>query len=154
MRRGVRAASLRAAPGCSSPARASTMNPITAYIHFPWCLKKCPYCDFVSFAKARDAIDHRGYADAVLAEPGQHGEPVALPPSWLRQRVQPHRPGHLVPAQAEDVQGAGVVVVGVAVGQLEQALLGDEHLRPDAQVRLALVRAADQAAADRDRRLS
>jgi len=44
------------------------MDPITVYIHFPWCLKKCPYCDFVSFAKARDAIDHRGYADAVLAE--------------------------------------------------------------------------------------
>lgn len=44
------------------------MQPITAYVHFPWCLKKCPYCDFVSFAKARDAIDHRGYADAVLAE--------------------------------------------------------------------------------------
>ncbi|WP_437987220.1 radical SAM family heme chaperone HemW [Sorangium sp. So ce117] len=45
-----------------------TMEPITVYVHFPWCLKKCPYCDFVSFAKAREAIDHRGYADAVLAE--------------------------------------------------------------------------------------
>ncbi|KYF54629.1 coproporphyrinogen III oxidase, partial [Sorangium cellulosum] len=45
-----------------------SMEPITAYVHFPWCLKKCPYCDFVSFAKAREAIDHRGYADAVLAE--------------------------------------------------------------------------------------
>jgi putative oxygen-independent coproporphyrinogen III oxidase len=44
------------------------MEPITAYVHFPWCLKKCPYCDFMSFAKAREAIDHRGYADAVLAE--------------------------------------------------------------------------------------
>ncbi|WP_437594078.1 radical SAM family heme chaperone HemW [Sorangium sp. So ce1000] len=44
------------------------MEPITVYVHFPWCLKKCPYCDFVSFAKAREAIDHRGYADAVLAE--------------------------------------------------------------------------------------
>src|SRR5262245_10019470 len=44
------------------------MEPITAYVHFPWCLKKCPYCDFVSFAKAREAIDHRGYADAVLTE--------------------------------------------------------------------------------------
>ncbi|WP_437683220.1 radical SAM family heme chaperone HemW [Sorangium sp. So ce131] len=44
------------------------MEPITTYVHFPWCLKKCPYCDFVSFAKAREAIDHRGYADAVLAE--------------------------------------------------------------------------------------
>src|SRR5262245_31167973 len=38
------------------------------YVHFPWCLKKCPYCDFVSFAEERARIDHRGYADAVLAE--------------------------------------------------------------------------------------
>ena len=38
------------------------------YVHFPWCLKKCPYCDFVSFAAERPSIDHRGYADAVLAE--------------------------------------------------------------------------------------
>src|SRR5690606_9529868 len=32
------------------------------------CLKKCPYCDFVSYAADRASIDHRGYADAVLAE--------------------------------------------------------------------------------------
>lgn len=38
------------------------------YVHFPWCLAKCPYCDFVSYASERDAIDHRGYADAVLRE--------------------------------------------------------------------------------------
>jgi oxygen-independent coproporphyrinogen-3 oxidase len=44
------------------------MKPIGVYIHFPWCLKKCPYCDFVSFAKDRADIDHAGYADAVLAE--------------------------------------------------------------------------------------
>lgn len=44
------------------------MRPIGVYVHFPYCLKKCPYCDFVSFARAREQIDHRGYADAVLAE--------------------------------------------------------------------------------------
>jgi len=44
------------------------MKPISVYVHFPWCLKKCPYCDFVSFAKDRADIDHAGYADAVLAE--------------------------------------------------------------------------------------
>src|SRR5690242_6443652 len=44
------------------------MQPIGVYVHFPFCLKKCPYCDFVSFARAREEIDHRGYADAVLAE--------------------------------------------------------------------------------------
>jgi putative oxygen-independent coproporphyrinogen III oxidase len=41
---------------------------VGAYLHFPYCLKKCPYCDFTSFAKARDQIDHARYADAVLAE--------------------------------------------------------------------------------------
>lgn len=38
------------------------------YVHFPWCLAKCPYCDFLSVAERREAIPHRGYADAVLAE--------------------------------------------------------------------------------------
>jgi putative oxygen-independent coproporphyrinogen III oxidase len=38
------------------------------YVHFPWCLAKCPYCDFVSYATERSAIDHAGYADAVLRE--------------------------------------------------------------------------------------
>jgi oxygen-independent coproporphyrinogen-3 oxidase len=51
----------------------AVLGPLTAYVHFPWCLKKCPYCDFVSFAKARDAIDHSGYADAVLAEVERRG---------------------------------------------------------------------------------
>jgi oxygen-independent coproporphyrinogen-3 oxidase len=36
-------------------------------VHFPWCLAKCPYCDFVSYVSVGD-IDHRGYADAVLRE--------------------------------------------------------------------------------------
>jgi oxygen-independent coproporphyrinogen-3 oxidase len=47
------------------------MDPVGVYVHFPFCLKKCPYCDFVSFARARDEIDHRGYADAVIAELGR-----------------------------------------------------------------------------------
>jgi len=38
------------------------------YVHFPWCLKKCPYCDFLSVAAAREAIPPRPSADAVLRE--------------------------------------------------------------------------------------
>jgi oxygen-independent coproporphyrinogen-3 oxidase len=38
------------------------------YVHFPWCLAKCPYCDFVSYATERESIDHAGYADAVVRE--------------------------------------------------------------------------------------
>lgn len=38
------------------------------YVHFPWCLKKCPYCDFLSIAAERPAIPHQSYADAVIGE--------------------------------------------------------------------------------------
>lgn len=41
---------------------------VSAYVHFPWCLQKCPYCDFASGAIRRDEVAHRQYADAVLAE--------------------------------------------------------------------------------------
>lgn len=52
-----------------SPERTPTKIPLASiYIHFPWCLAKCPYCDFVSYATERDDIDHAGYADAVLRE--------------------------------------------------------------------------------------
>ena len=47
---------------------AAATRPLGVYIHFPWCLKKCPYCDFLSVAAARDAIPHRAYADAVLRD--------------------------------------------------------------------------------------
>ncbi len=40
----------------------------SVYVHFPYCLAKCPYCDFVSYKAAPAAIDHEGYADAVLRE--------------------------------------------------------------------------------------
>jgi putative oxygen-independent coproporphyrinogen III oxidase len=40
----------------------------SVYVHFPYCLAKCPYCDFVSYASDRASIDHTGYADTVLRE--------------------------------------------------------------------------------------
>lgn len=43
----------------------------SVYVHFPYCLAKCPYCDFVSYATERSAIDHAAYADAVIAELGR-----------------------------------------------------------------------------------
>lgn len=48
--------------------------PLSVYVHFPFCLAKCPYCDFVSFARERPAIDHDRYADAVVAELGRRSD--------------------------------------------------------------------------------
>lgn len=37
------------------------------YIHVPWCVKKCPYCDFNSHA-LREEIPERAYVDALLLD--------------------------------------------------------------------------------------
>ena len=36
------------------------------YIHWPFCLAKCPYCDFNSHV--RDSVDHASWQDALLAD--------------------------------------------------------------------------------------
>ncbi len=38
------------------------------YVHFPWCLRKCPYCDFLSIEAAAADVPSAAYADAVIAE--------------------------------------------------------------------------------------
>ncbi len=43
------------------------LPPLAAYVHIPWCVRKCPYCDFNSHA-AGPQLPEREYVDAVLAE--------------------------------------------------------------------------------------
>jgi oxygen-independent coproporphyrinogen-3 oxidase len=42
------------------------MDPIALYIHWPFCLAKCPYCDFNSHV--RDRLPQRRFRDALRAE--------------------------------------------------------------------------------------
>ena len=44
--------------------------PLSVYVHLPWCLKKCPYCDFNSHAwkDAPEAMPEQRYLDAVRAD--------------------------------------------------------------------------------------
>nr|WP_282099988.1 radical SAM family heme chaperone HemW [Thauera aromatica] len=50
------------------------------YVHFPWCVKKCPYCDFNSHTPRSGGIPERAWLDAVLAD-----LQAALPQVWGRR---------------------------------------------------------------------
>jgi putative oxygen-independent coproporphyrinogen III oxidase len=68
----------RGAPGLAAP------PPLALYIHLPWCLKKCPYCDFNSHAwrgqghELPPALEGR-YLEALTAD-----LEAALPRVWGR----------------------------------------------------------------------
>ena len=41
--------------------------PLALYAHFPWCVQKCPYCDFNSYT-LRDQLPEQRYIDALLRD--------------------------------------------------------------------------------------
>ena len=41
--------------------------PLTLYVHLPWCVRKCPYCDFNSH-ELNDASDFKAYTRALIAD--------------------------------------------------------------------------------------
>ncbi|HLK71205.1 MAG TPA: radical SAM protein, partial [Steroidobacteraceae bacterium] len=43
------------------------LPPLSLYVHFPWCVRKCHYCDFNSHA-LRSELPERRYIDALLAD--------------------------------------------------------------------------------------
>lgn len=59
----------------------TSLPPLSVYVHVPWCVRKCPYCDFNSHA-APGEIPERAYLDALRSDLEQ-----ALPQIWGRQVV-------------------------------------------------------------------
>jgi len=67
-----------AAAGLSGP-RFAALPPLSLYVHIPWCLRKCPYCDFNSH-EARGEVPEAAYVDALIAD-----LELALPSIWGRR---------------------------------------------------------------------
>ena len=66
-------------PSKTTPVEFRSSPPLALYVHIPWCVQKCPYCDFNSH-EARDAIPEDAYLDALSTD-----IETALPLVWGRK---------------------------------------------------------------------
>ncbi len=64
------------APGA---VRLAALPPLALYVHIPWCVRKCPYCDFNSH-EGGDALPERQYIAKLLADVEE-----LLPSVWGRR---------------------------------------------------------------------
>ena len=60
--------------------RLTALPPLALYVHIPWCLKKCPYCDFNSHQAKPCGLPEARYLDALVADLDE-----ALPQVWGRR---------------------------------------------------------------------
>ena len=58
-----------------TPDKTPAARPLALYVHWPFCVSKCPYCDFNSHV--RESVDQQAWRDALLADLAH--EAAALP---------------------------------------------------------------------------
>ncbi len=93
--------------------------PLALYVHIPWCVQKCPYCDFNSH-EAGGTIPEREYVDALIADLQS-----ALPLIWGRPVVSVFFGG-----------GTPSLLSPGAIDELIAAFRALAMLAPDAEITL------------------
>lgn len=73
-----RLASVSVPAGLQAAPQFAQLPPLSLYIHVPWCVRKCPYCDFNSH-EARGELPEDAYVAALLAD-----LELTLPQVWGR----------------------------------------------------------------------
>jgi len=99
--------------------RFAALPPLALYVHVPWCLRKCPYCDFNSH-EARGDVPEERYVEALVAD-----LELALPSIWGRKVVSVFIGG-----------GTPSLFSAAAIDTLLGAVRARVPLAPDAEVTL------------------
>jgi len=72
-------ATITISPPSASGIHLAALPPLALYVHIPWCVRKCPYCDFNSH-ELRGNLDERAYIQALTRD-----LELSLPSVWGRR---------------------------------------------------------------------
>ncbi|CAQ85372.1 MULTISPECIES: radical SAM family heme chaperone HemW [Photorhabdus] len=142
------------------------LPPLSLYIHIPWCVQKCPYCDFNSHALKGD-VPHQEYVDHLLADlktdlpmvKGREvttifiggGTPSLLSSQGMQQLLDGVRTLLPVSTQAEITMEANPGTVeadrfsGYQRAGINRISIGVQSFSPDKLVRLGRIHGPDEA---------
>ncbi len=95
------------------------LPPLSLYVHLPWCVRKCPYCDFNSHVRPEE-LPEQAYVDALLADLEQD-----LPRVWGRPVVSVFLGG-----------GTPSLFSGAAIERLLDGVWARLSVRPGAEITL------------------
>lgn len=110
---------VRISPGSSARSLLTSLPPLSIYVHVPWCIRKCPYCDFNSH-KAPAELPEQAYLAALQADLEQN-----LPLIWGRQVISVFIGG-----------GTPSLLSAAAIDQMLTMLRSYLNLLPDAEITL------------------
>ena len=99
--------------------RFAALPPLALYVHIPWCLQECPYCDFNSH-EAKGEAPEAAYVDALIAD-----LEFALPSIWGRRVVSVFIGG-----------GTPSLFSAAAIDRLLAGIRARVPLAPDAEITL------------------
>lgn len=121
-----------------------TNIPLSLYIHIPWCLQKCPYCDFNSHGIGRSAaIDEAAYVAHLLADLDADLNEALRPDEALPPReapdaaAGPQQPLPPRPLQSIFIGGGTPSLFSArSIGALLEGIAARLELVPDAEITL------------------
>lgn len=95
----------------------STLPPLSLYVHIPWCVRKCPYCDFNSHQRP-EVLPEARYVEALISDL-EHDLPLV----WGRSVVSIFMGG-----------GTPSLFSGASIARLLDGVRARLSLRPDAEI--------------------
>jgi oxygen-independent coproporphyrinogen-3 oxidase len=99
--------------------RLAQLPPLSLYVHIPWCVRKCPYCDFNSH-QVKGIVPEDAYVDALVSDLEQ-----SLPEVWGRRVSSVFFGG-----------GTPSLFSAAAIGTLISAFRARLTLTPDCEITL------------------